>query len=125
MDVFTPGDHGSTFGGFPIACAVGLEALNVLMEEDLITNSYLQGEYMLMRLQGLNHPAIVDVRGKGLLIGVELEGVDAHEMCERMLKKGILSKETHRNTMRFAPPLIITREEVDWAIDQFVEALNE
>ncbi len=125
MDVFTPGDHGSTFGGFPIACAVGIEALAVLVEEELSEKSAEMGEYMLTRLQGLNHPAIVDVRGKGLLIGVELEGVDAHEMCERMLKRGILGKETHRNTMRFAPPLIITKEEIDFAIDQFIDALNE
>lgn len=125
MDVFTPGDHGSTFGGFAIACAVGLEALNVLVDENLSENAAELGEYMLRRLKGLNHPSIVDVRGKGLLIGVELKDIDAHVICERLLERGILGKETHRNTMRFAPPLIITKEEIDWAIDQFVDSLNE
>ena len=125
MDVLTPDDHGSTFGGFAIACAVGLEALNVLVDENLSENAAELGEYMLRRLKGLNHPSIVDVRGKGLLIGVELKGIDAHVMCERLLERGILGKETHRNTMRFAPPLIITKEEIDWAIDQFVDSLNE
>lgn len=125
MDVFTPGDHGSTFGGYPVACAVGLAALNTLIDEHMIENSAELGTHMLNRLKALNSPFIKDVRGKGLFIGVELVGIDAHEMCERLLARGILGKETHRNTMRFAPPLIITEEEIDWAIDEFVEALNE
>lgn len=125
MDVFTPGDHGSTFGGYPIACAVGLAALNSLIDEKMIENSEVLGKYMLNRLQGLNNPKIKEVRGKGLFVGIELVGIDAHEMSERLLDHRILTKETHRNTIRFAPPLIITQDEIDWAIDEFVEALNE
>ena len=127
MDVFTPGDHGSTFGGYPIAAAVGLEALNVLIDDRLSDRAKVLGDYMQGRLKELNNPAIVDVRGKGLLIGVQLDPniVDAHEMCERLLKLGILGKETHHNTMRFAPPLVITQEQIDWAIAQFVKALNQ
>lgn len=127
MDVFTPGDHGSTFGGYPIASAVGLEALNVLVEDRLSDRAKVLGEYMKERLSTINNPAIVDIRGKGLLIGVQLdpEIVDAHEMCERLLKLGILGKETHHNTMRFAPPLVITQDQIDWALTQFRIALNQ
>lgn len=126
MDVFTPGDHGSTFGGSAIGAAVGLEALDVLVEEKLVERSALLGEHLLGRLRKLKNPMIREVRGVGLFAGVELDPsrIDAHDLCVRLADRGVLSKETRRNTIRFAPPLVITREQIDWAIDKFVEALE-
>ncbi len=127
MDVFTPGDHGSTFGGNPIAAAVGLEALNVLADEGLIAASEEMGAYMLEKLRALESPLIRDVRGKGLLVGMEIrsERADAHAVCERLLALGVLTKETRRNVVRFAPPLVITRAEIDWAVDRVGQALKQ
>ncbi|HSW70237.1 MAG TPA: ornithine--oxo-acid transaminase [Gammaproteobacteria bacterium] len=127
MDVFTPGDHGSTFGGNPLAAAVGEKALDVLFNENLIERSQELGDYFLKNLEKIKSPFISDVRGKGLLIGVEINSGyhSAREICLRLLKKGILSKETHQTVIRFAPPLIITKDQIDEAVKKFTECLTE
>ncbi len=124
MSVFHPGDHGSTFGGNPLAAAVAREALAVLVEEKLAENSDRLGAYFLERLRAIRSRHIREVRGKGLWIGLELrpEAGGARRFCEALMKKGLLCKETHVNTIRFAPPLVITREELDWALER-VEAV--
>ncbi len=126
MGLFVPGSHGSTFGGNPLACAVGLEALNVLEEEGMVQNSAVLGEYMLTQLRGMNSPLIREVRGKGLWIGVDFDPakVAARKVCEMMMERGVLSKETHETVVRFAPPLTITREQVDGALDIFRDVLR-
>ena len=126
MGVFKPGDHGSTFGGNPLACAVAHAALRVLVEEGMIANSARLGEYFLQRLRALKSPYIKEVRGKGLWIGVELtpEAGGARRFCEALQRQGLLCKETHVNTIRFAPPLVITREEIDWALERIVKVLS-
>jgi ornithine--oxo-acid transaminase len=120
MGVFKPGDHGSTFGGNPLAAAVAREALRVLVEENLVENSATQGAYFLDRLRQLRFPAIKEVRGRGLWIGVELvpEAGGARRYCEALRDEGLLCKETHVHTIRFAPPLCVTREELDWAYER-------
>ncbi len=120
LDVFAPGSHGSTFGGNPLACAVGREALRVLVEEDMIENAAVMGEYFMDQLAEINSPHVKEVRGKGLLIGVELkpEAGGARRFCEALQQGGILAKETHVNTIRFAPPLVITEADVDWAVER-------
>jgi ornithine--oxo-acid transaminase len=120
LGVFAPGSHGSTFGGNPLACAVAREALRVLVEEDMIENAAIMGEYFMEHLVEINSPHIKEIRGKGLLIGVELkpEAGGARRFCEALQHNGILAKETHVNTLRFAPPLIITHDEVDWAVER-------
>lgn len=115
MDLFDAGSHGSTFGGNPLAAAVGLEALNVLEDEGLIDNSAQLGHYLVERLRGMNFPAVREVRGRGLWVGVELDR-DARPICEALLAEGLLTKETHENVLRIAPPLSITREELDWGL---------
>ena len=124
MQVFTPGDHGSTFGGSPLAAVVGLEALNVLLDENFSETSAELGEYMLGKLKALKHPAIKEVRGKGLFIGLELEQshISAREFCEKLLAAGLLSKETHETVARFTPPLIINKEQIDSSLD-IIESL--
>jgi ornithine--oxo-acid transaminase len=124
MRVFGPGDHGSTFGGNPLAAAVARAALRVLVEERLIENSAALGEYFLGKLRGLRHPHIKEVRGRGLWIGLELHPAagGARRYCEALAREGMLCKETHEHTIRFAPPLTITREELDWAFER-VEAV--
>lgn len=117
MDVFTPGDHGSTFGGNPLGCAIARAALQVIVDEDLSARSAELGDYFLNRLKTLQNPHIVEVRGRGLWIGVELDG-PARPYCEALMEKGLLCKETHENVIRFAPPLVITKEELDWAFDR-------
>ena len=125
LGVFLPGDHGSTFGGNPLACAVARESLKVLIEEGMIENAARMGDYFKSGLTGLDSPHVKEVRGKGLLIGVELkEGAGgARGFCERLKDKGLLCKETHDNVIRFAPPLIIERETVDWALERIGEVL--
>jgi ornithine--oxo-acid transaminase len=120
LGVFTPGTHGSTFGGSPLACAVARAALRVIVEEDLVANSAAMGDYLMARLREVASPHVRDVRGRGLLIGVELhpEAGGARRFCEALRSAGILAKETHVNTIRFAPPLLITRDEVDWAMER-------
>ena len=127
MDVFTPGDHGSTFGGNPLASAVGLEALNILVEEKLPERSKEMGDYLMGRLRELESPLISDIRGRGLFVGIEIDPAlgSAREICEALMERGLLSKETHETVVRLAPPLVITREEIDWAVLQISEVLDE
>ena len=116
-DVFTPGSHGSTFGGNPLACAVSIAALDVIIDENLPEHSNELGEYFKSELQKINHPAIKEVRGRGLFIGVELHE-SARPFCEALKEKGLLCKETHDAVIRFAPPLVITKEELDEALNR-------
>lgn len=124
LGVFNPGSHGSTFGGNPLACAVSLAALEVLEEEKLPERSLELGEYMMAELKKINNPVIKEVRGKGLFIGVELTE-KARPYCEDLKQKGLLCKETHENVIRFAPPLTISQEDLDWAISQIKEVLEQ
>lgn len=117
LDVFTPGSHGSTFGGNPLACAVSIAALDVIIDENLPEHSNELGEYFKSELQKINHPAIKEVRGRGLFIGVELHD-SARPFCEALKEKGLLCKETHDAVIRFAPPLVITKEELDEALNR-------
>lgn len=124
MDVFTPGDHGSTFGGNPLAATVGLKALELIVEENFAVRADELGAYLRDQLSALQLPAIKSVRGKGLLIGLELaEGIDGHEVCMKLISYGILTKETHRTVIRLAPPLIITKLQLDEAVVAIKEAL--
>jgi ornithine--oxo-acid transaminase len=127
MDVFTPGSHGSTFGGNPLAAAVGLEALHVIRDEGLVERSAELGEHMIERLRAVASPALSHVRGRGLWAGADIDPdvASAREICERLLAKGVLSKETHRTVVRLAPPLVIARDDLDWALDRFEEVLEE
>jgi len=127
MDIFVPGTHGSTFGGNPLAAAVGLEALNILVEEKLPERSLEMGNYLVGELQKLSSPLIGAIRGSGLFIGIDIDPAkgSAREICEHLMDRGLLSKETHDTVVRLAPPLIITREEIDWAVDQIREVLQE
>jgi len=122
LGVFNPGSHGSTFGGNPLACAVSMAALDVIEEENLVERSLELGEYMMAELKKLDNPKIKEVRGKGLFIGVELHE-PARAYCEKLKEKGLLCKETHDNVIRFAPPLIIDKEDLDWALDKIREVL--
>mgnify|MGYP005846361175 CR=1 FL=1 len=126
LGLFRPGDHGSTFGGNPLAAAIASEALTVLVEEGLIENARTLGEYFQERLAEIPSSHVKEVRGKGLLIGVELkpEAGGARRFCEALQNKGILCKETRHNVIRFAPPLIITRAEIDWALEHITTVLN-
>ncbi len=126
LDVFMPGDHGSTFAGNPLACAIARTALKVLIEENMIENSAKVGEYFMSQLKQIRSPYIKEVRGKGLLIGVELvpEAGGARTFCERLMHQGLLCKDTHENVIRFAPPLVITQEEVDWALERIESVLT-
>jgi len=119
MDVLRPGEHGSTFGGNPLACAVARTALRVLVEEGMIENAAELGAYFLSGLDEIKSDLIKEIRGKGLMLAVELfpEAGGARDLCKKLMTKGILAKDTHENTIRFAPPLVITREEVDWALE--------
>ena len=119
MSVFHPGDHGSTYGGNPVAACVAVEALKVLEDENLVENSARLGQYAIDRLRNLNSPHIHEVRGRGLWIGLELkpEAGGARRFCEVLEQRGILCKETHEHTIRLAPPLVITKEELDWALE--------
>ena len=118
VEVIKPGDHGSTFGGNPLACAVAVEALKVLEEEHLAENALELGEYFMCQLKGMNSRFVKEVRGKGLLVGVELVSNQGREFCEKMLEAGILCKETRDNVVRFAPPLTITKGEIDVALEK-------
>jgi ornithine--oxo-acid transaminase len=123
MDLFRPGDHGSTFGGNPLGAAVARQALRVLVEEDMFERSRTLGAYFKGRLERIESEHVKEVRGKGLFIGVELH-VPARSFCESLKERGILCKETHENVIRFAPPLIISREEIDWALDHIEAVLS-
>ena len=125
LGVFKPGDHGSTFGGNPLGAAVARESLKVLIEEKLIDKSFDMGNYFMGELKKIESPHIKEVRGKGLFIGVELkpEAKGARRFCETLMQRGILCKETHENVIRFAPPLIIKKEEIDWALTHIKDVL--
>jgi len=120
MQVFTPGDHGSTFGGNPLAAAVGLAALDVLFDEKLIERSAEMGAHLLARLRTIKSPLVKDVRGTGLFVGLEVdsERINARDVVDRLLARGILSKDTHGTVVRFAPPLVIDRDALDWAVEE-------
>jgi len=126
LGVFGPGDHGSTFGGNPLGAAVAKAALEVLLEEDLPARAQELGSYFKGRLHALDSPYIREIRGKGLLIGVEIkpEYGSARPFCERLMREGLLCKETHDQTIRFAPPLVITKEELDWALERIEGVLG-
>jgi ornithine--oxo-acid transaminase len=127
MDVFDPGSHGSTFGGNPLAAAVAYEALRVLVDEGLVERSRALGAYLLDSLSALKHPAIVEVRGKGLWAGLELDPqlALARAVVLAMMRRGVLSKETHGSVVRFAPPLIIERPEIDLAVEAVASAIED
>ncbi len=127
LGVFMPGDHGSTFGGNPLACAVAREALKVLIDEHLIENAEKNGDYFQKKLAQIKSPHIKEVRGKGLLIAVELrkEAGGARFFCEKLMQKRLLCKETHDNVIRFAPPLVITKKEIDWALERIEQVLTD
>lgn len=122
LGVFEPGSHGSTFGGNPLACAVSMTALDVLVEDKLVENSAELGDYFLSELKNINNPIIKEVRGRGLFIGVELTKA-ARPYCEKLKELGLLCKETHDTVIRFAPPLIITKEEIDLALSKIRQVL--
>lgn len=127
MDVFKPGDHGSTFGGNPLASAVGMASLEVILEEKLPERAEELGNYFMEELRKINSPYVKEVRGRGLLVGVEIkkEIATARPFCEKLMKLGILAKETHEQVIRFAPPLIIKKEEIDWALERIRKVLTE
>ncbi|NQX62059.1 ornithine--oxo-acid transaminase [Paenibacillus qinlingensis] len=123
LEVFEPGSHGSTFGGNPLGCAVGIAALEVLEQEQLAERSDSLGAYFLKRLQEIENPLIQEIRGRGLFIGIDLT-VPARPFCEALKDKGLLCKETHEHIIRLAPPLVITKDELDWAWQQLHDVLR-
>ncbi len=127
LGVLHPGEHGSTFGGNPLACAVARTAIKVLIDENMIENAAVMGKYFLSRLSEIKSPYIKEVRGKGLMIGVELihEAEGARQYCEKMMVRGVLCKETHENIIRFTPPLVITKDEIDWAMERIEPVLSK
>ncbi len=126
LGVYRPGDHGSTFGGNPLACAVAREALRVIVEERLVEKSAELGGYFLNKVRGISSPHVREVRGRGLFIGIELkpEAGGARRFCEALKNRGMLCKETHEHVIRLAPPLVISQEEIDWACDQLKAVLS-
>lgn len=127
LGVFLPGEHGSTFGGNPLACAVARAALRVIVEENLIENAATLGDYFMNRLREMNSPYVAEIRGKGLLIGMELkkDAGGARQFCEALKEKGLLCKETHDNIIRFAPPLVINKEEINWAMERIESVMTK
>jgi len=125
LGVFGPGDHGSTFGGSPLACAVAREALKVIVDEGLCERATELGEYLMARLQEIRSPHVALCRGKGLLVGIVLkpEAGGARRFCEALKERGVLAKDTHGTVIRLAPPLIITKDELDWALERIEEVL--
>ncbi|HUT85439.1 MAG TPA: aminotransferase class III-fold pyridoxal phosphate-dependent enzyme, partial [Elusimicrobiales bacterium] len=126
LGVYTPGTHGSTFGGNPLACAVSRAAIRTLVEEKLTEKSAELGKYFMDKLKTIKNPLIKEIRGKGLFIGVELkpEAGGARKYCQTLKKEGMLCKETHENVIRFAPPLTIKKEELDWAFERIKKVLS-
>jgi len=126
LGVLKPGQHGSTFGGNPLACAVARAALKVLVEEGMIENSATQGAYFLERLKDVRANAVREVRGRGLMLAIELhpEAGGARRYCEALRGRGLLAKDTHDHTIRLAPPLVVTREQVDWAMERIEPVLT-
>jgi ornithine--oxo-acid transaminase len=127
LGLFTPGSHGSTFGANPLACAVARESLKVIKEENLVQNAEEQGAYFLDKLKTIKSKHIKEVRGRGLLIGIELkeEAGGARRFCEKLEEEGLLCKETHENVIRFAPPLIIRQKDLNWAFRKVKSVFNE
>jgi ornithine--oxo-acid transaminase len=127
LGVFKPGDHGSTFGGNPLAAAIGLEALQVIVDEGLVANSAAMGARLSEGLRALGSPLIREVRGRGLMVGIEIDAdrARARAVCEKLMENGILSKETHETVVRLAPPLIIDIDTIDWAIDRIGATLAQ
>lgn len=125
LGVFRPGDHGSTFGGNPLGCAVARAALRVIAEENLVSRSAEMGDYFMGKLRAIRSPHVKEVRGRGLLIGIEIktESGVARPFCEKLRDLGILCKETHERVIRFAPPLVIKREEIDWIVERVARVL--
>ncbi len=123
LGVFKPGDHGSTFGGNPLACAVARSAIRVLIEERLVERSAELGKYFLEQLRAMHSPVVKEIRGRGLWIGIELF-TEARPYCEALKEQGILCKETHERVIRIAPPLVISREEIDWALDRIRKVIQ-
>lgn len=125
MGVFRPGDHGSTFGGNPLAASIACAALDVIVEERLADRAAELGDYFMERLNAINSKHVKEVRGRGLLIGVELkkEAGGARRFCEALLREGMLAKETHEHVIRFAPPLIISKDEINWALERIEKVL--
>jgi ornithine--oxo-acid transaminase len=126
MELFSPGDHGSTFGGNPLAAAVGKEALDIIVEEDLPGRSAAMGKYLLEALRAISSPLITDIRGLGLFVGIEIDPAQAsaREVVEMLMDRGMLSKETHETVVRLAPPLIISREQIDWSVNLIKDVLE-
>jgi ornithine--oxo-acid transaminase len=120
LGVLKPGQHGSTFGGNPLACAIAREALKVLVEERMVENSAAMGEYFLEGLKSIRSNIVKDVRGRGLMLAVELDpdAGGARQYCYALKDLGLLAKDTHVDTIRLAPPLVITKEQVDWALER-------
>lgn len=123
LGVFEPGSHGSTFGGNPLACAVSIASMDLMEKEQLVNKSSELGNYFADQLRKINNPKIKEVRGRGLLVGIELTE-KARPYCEKLMGLGILAKETHENVIRFAPPLVISREELDWALERIRQVLT-
>lgn len=124
MDLFEPGSHGSTFGGNPLGCACAIAAVEVIEEENLVERSYQMGIYLKNELAKIDNPDIVDIRGKGLFIGIEMKH-PARPYCEELKQEGVLCKETHENVIRLAPPLVISQEDLDWAISKVKKVLSK
>jgi ornithine--oxo-acid transaminase len=127
MDVFTPGDHGSTFGGNPLASVVALEALDIIVDENLVARSAENGAWLIDQLLSISSPLIREVRGRGLFIGIDIDPdrASARDICERLMARGLLSKETHETVVRLAPPLIIERDLLQWSVEQIREVFAE
>jgi ornithine--oxo-acid transaminase len=127
LGVLKPGQHGSTFGGNPLACAIARTALKVLVEEGMIANAARQGARFITQLRSIQSPAVREVRGRGLMLAIELhaEAGGARRYCERLREAGLLAKDTHENTIRIAPPLVIKPDEIDWATEVFARALKD
>jgi ornithine--oxo-acid transaminase len=124
MSVYKPGDHGSTFGGNPLGCAVARTALRVLVEEKMVERSAENGQYFLDKLKTIKSPELKEVRGRGMWIGIELTG-PARPYCEKLMELGILCKETHDHVIRIAPPLVITKDEIDWAFERIRKVIEK
>ena len=126
LGVFQPGDHGSTFGGNPLGCAIARMALKVLVQEGMIENAAVMGTYFMDKLRTIQSPYIKEIRGKGLLVGMELhpQAGGARRFCEALMEKGLLCKETHKHVIRFAPPLIIQQADIDWAFEHIEKVMN-
>jgi len=126
LGVFGPGDHGSTFGGNPLACVVAREALKVLVEEHLCDRAEELGEYLMARLRQIESPHVAHLRGRGLFVGVVLkpEAGGARRFCEALMERGVLAKDTHGTVIRLAPPLVIKKEELDWMVEQIEAVLS-